>query len=554
MRHFYPITVAAVGQGAIRGSDGKTLTCIGSMPVQVGDTVYTDGNVVYGHSPIKASGAVFKAPDILVSFLAHYVSWRVFEMSDAGGYTKSGNLRKNVNTLRENLYRCRNWLYTYKDRFYYDDSQQTPSGVGDYIDIWCSDNAVYTAEFSGSDAPIFAKMPTWEGNSHSVASIALNIIFLENGNGGFTPSYLDGGEARSNPIINIKRNGAIIKSFNLGDYQFALNLLKEIYLQYDEPQNQNYTRYHWQGYFTDDGSSNSEYVEAQDIYVASMYTQLLSFSFTGNGAWEMILLSMVEGSVSPHTVDEEWNSEEEEYEDVYSVYSISCPVIYLIVKVKSDGTQSILQQRVYINAIEDNAVTNRYWTNAKAYPVENVALVNEPYFTVNFGDCALTTNLRSIGTIVDSHGNTIMGGQDLMTFERLCTTNPDSSKAAVGAIRSHIIYNLSLGTSYIVDGNVSFLGIDSNNTYAPVFKREGGKVIVNYAKNCTSMLERLSFYKFTNSTYLVCIRNNTLWYVNRRAIVMAYYPVNVNLDLARIKRQKDCLDISDLINAVTGNA
>ena len=112
MRHFYPITVAAVGQGAIRGSDGKTLTCIGSMPVQVGDTVYTDGRVVYGHAPIKASGAIFQAPENLIPFFVMFASWELYEWYGVAGYTKSGQLRKNNKTLNNDIIAAQNWLYT----------------------------------------------------------------------------------------------------------------------------------------------------------------------------------------------------------------------------------------------------------------------------------------------------------------------------------------------------------------------------------------------------------------------------------------------------------
>ncbi len=552
MRHFYATQVKAVGQGVIMSSDGKTLTCIGSMPVQVGDAVYTDGRVVYGHAPIKASGAVFNAPENLVPFYVFFASWKNWEMDGVAGYSKNGQLRKKNRTLENDIWYAQNWMYTYKDKFYFCDYSSSQVGVRDYIDVWRTKNAVYTAEFTGTDAPIFGRnYIKGTATHHRLCAQAVNMYFVEdeNNRSEFIQHYLNnGGRVDGNPIVNIKRNGTIVESFALGDYQYALDFLKEIYLNYDA-YGEDYKRYHLEGEIAGTG----EYIEALDIWVTYMVTQMLSFSFTSNdGAWEMVLLSMVEGSCSPHTIDQEYNRDTEQYENVYSVYSFSCPVIYLIVKVRSDGTKTILHQRINVNSIEDNGVTVEEWENAKTYPVDDVALVDEPYFAVNFCDCALTTNLRRIGQIVSGQGNVIARNLDLDTFFRLCTTNPNGKRTA-GALNQYRIYNFLTGNYY--DSNTtSFLGIDSGNAYAPVIRYESASQFVTYGQNNASMIERLSLYKFANDTWLVCLRNITLWYVDNNSVHnIGFYPANLNLEMAKIRRQEDSLDMPDLIAAVSNN-
>lgn len=556
MKHFYPVTVAAIGQGVIRGSDGKALTCIGSMPVQVGDTVYTDGNVVYGHSPIKASGAIFKARDILLPFFVQSASWYFFDMYGEGaGYTRNGKLRIHNHIIEENFVITQNWLYTFKNKFYFGDfSIDTQAGVGDYIDVWRTDNVIYTAEFTGDDAPIFGMNCSWNGKKlHDVYSLAMNMYFTEsdgldeNGNRTFVQHYSNSGKAYGNPVITIKRNGVETKTFSLGDYQFALDLLKYFYLEYDEPPVEDYPRYHRE--LTLDGN---EYIAALDIWVSYVFTQLLSFSFTGNnGEWEMVLLSMVEGSCSPHTIDDQWMASQQN-ENVYSYFGFSCPVVYLVVKVRSDGTTTLLQQRININSLEDNGVPFEYesaWENAVNYPVDDVALVEEPYFTLNYGDCTLTTNLRKIGKIMDSHGNTIIDNVNLVTFERLCTSNPNGK--GIGALNQFVVYMLGANSSYETE-EWSFFGIDSARTYAPVLQNKNNKVTITYGQNAASMFERLSLYKFTNDAWLVCLRNQMLWYVTGGSIeYIGMYPANLNLEMAEIKPQNESLDMPDLIADVT---
>ena len=196
MRHFYPITVVAVGRGAIRGSDGKTLTCIGSMPVQVGDTVYTDGRVVYGHAPIKASGAIINKQDYLVPIYVQSASWWGWDyLGAAAGYTKTGSLRTQNSALDYNLGWTQNWCYTYRNKFYRGDYDAEQEGLHDYIDMVRENNVVYTAEFTGDNAPLFGRncTPIASRNYRELRCTALNFYYLENNSGGFNISFINGG-------------------------------------------------------------------------------------------------------------------------------------------------------------------------------------------------------------------------------------------------------------------------------------------------------------------------------------------------------------------------
>lgn len=56
---FYSTQIKSVGYGGAYDISGKWLTFIGYLPVKVGDTVYTDGNVIFGNVPPKGSAMNF---------------------------------------------------------------------------------------------------------------------------------------------------------------------------------------------------------------------------------------------------------------------------------------------------------------------------------------------------------------------------------------------------------------------------------------------------------------------------------------------------------------
>lgn len=550
MKHFYPITVAAVGRGIIRSSDGKTLTCIGSMPVQVGDTVYTDGRVVYGHSPIKASGAVFNPVESLVPFFVMgYSAYQDVGMLPCwGGFARNGNQRLSNKKLNNVLIRDINWLYADKNKCYGNDYFTTISDHGDYIDVFVDNGVVYTAEFTTSDKSFAGKNASAGTQGKHLRFIALNLYMLENDN--FALHYTtNGGDLDTNAIIAIKRNGVVINSFALGDYIDTLDDLKNLYLSYDES-GDNYKRYTHESYL--EGESG---LWQYDIWCSYIYTQLLSLSFTGGGQWEAVILSICEGAIEPHTVDQEYNRETDEWENVYSNYSISCPVLYKVMKITSSGGKSILQERKFINKLENNGVINEDWVNAAEHYVEEVSYISEPYFTINYGNASITTNLRNIGKLMDKNGRTIASNLPLDSFVALCTTDPESSETG-GAIRKCRIYMLDTGRSYIEEGPIKFLGFNSlNSAYAPRVIMRDNRASVTYGTSSESLIERASFYLFDDKTYLVCLRNNWLLYVrpNGRLEYIGRYPSMLNLEMIRVGRQKELGTMADLIAATNGN-
>lgn len=537
------------------GADGKALACIGSFPVKEGDVVYTDGRVVYGHAPIKAGGVTFKPPDHLVPFFC-MIGYFDPEWWKIGGYTRNGVERTWNQKVSDILAQSVNWTYFYKNKFYGGDNHRTVvSNLNDFIDVWRAGRNVYTAEFTGTDAP-------WNGKSyragseanhtHALTFLARNMYFRETDN--FATRWTDtGGEVDNNSTVVIKRNGTAIRTFSLGDYTPALDMLKEIYSAYDEPAEEDYKRYTFETYLTDEPGRLYSF----DIWCTYLYTQMLSFAFTdNNGGWEMVLLSMCEGTVEPHTVDTEYNRDTDEYEDVYSVFSVSCPVIYYIVKVTSSGSKPILlHQRIVVHALEDNGVTKSAWVNAETRPVEEVNICEEPYFVLNFGDCALTTNLRRIGQVIDKTGAVIARDLDIVGKRYLLTTDPNE-KVSGGAINKFMRYDLDIGREYPLTPPISYFGINSGpSAYAPRLFFNGPQgTYISYRKQSETLIERLSIYQFDNGAYLICLRNQTLWYVESetgKVHWVGYYPSMLNLEMMRIKGGEELEDMPDLIADVT---
>lgn len=59
---FYATKIKSVLNGAAIDVNGKRLSFIGYLPVKAGDTVFTDGRVIFGNAPPKGSSAVFDLP------------------------------------------------------------------------------------------------------------------------------------------------------------------------------------------------------------------------------------------------------------------------------------------------------------------------------------------------------------------------------------------------------------------------------------------------------------------------------------------------------------
>ncbi len=59
---FYQTTVKSVTAGGVIDVQGKSLSLIGNKLVRVGDLIWTDGNVVFGHTPIRGGGILHAEP------------------------------------------------------------------------------------------------------------------------------------------------------------------------------------------------------------------------------------------------------------------------------------------------------------------------------------------------------------------------------------------------------------------------------------------------------------------------------------------------------------
>ena len=59
---FYVTQIKSVGQSGVIDVQGRRLNFIGYLPVKAGDSVYTDGNVIFGNAPPKGAPAIFDAP------------------------------------------------------------------------------------------------------------------------------------------------------------------------------------------------------------------------------------------------------------------------------------------------------------------------------------------------------------------------------------------------------------------------------------------------------------------------------------------------------------
>lgn len=59
---FYATQIKSIDTGGVIDTQGKRLTFIGYLPVKVGDTVYTDGSVIFGNAPPKGSPTVPDQP------------------------------------------------------------------------------------------------------------------------------------------------------------------------------------------------------------------------------------------------------------------------------------------------------------------------------------------------------------------------------------------------------------------------------------------------------------------------------------------------------------
>lgn len=122
---FYQTTVKSVTAGGVIDVQGKSLSLIGNKFVRAGDLIWTDGNVVFGHTPIRGGGILPDEPSGIP----------VLGARDLRGYFTSNGKFKRYNIAGDD------WIVNDKKIYAHDTDN------ADIIDAEISaDGALYTVE------------------------------------------------------------------------------------------------------------------------------------------------------------------------------------------------------------------------------------------------------------------------------------------------------------------------------------------------------------------------------------------------------------------------
>ncbi len=98
---FYQTTVKSVTAGGVVDVQGKSLSLIGNKFVRAGDLIWTDGNVVFGHTPVRGGGIMFNEPSGIP----------VLSADDLRGYINNRGMFKKFNVAQDD------WLANSKNFF-----------------------------------------------------------------------------------------------------------------------------------------------------------------------------------------------------------------------------------------------------------------------------------------------------------------------------------------------------------------------------------------------------------------------------------------------------
>ena len=525
------VTVQSVGIGGVVDENGRSLKVIGNMPIQPGDTVWTDGRIVYGHRPVR--------PNVKPPTQKSGIPFFCIGKSRQGGYiTADGNV-KIIDTVSTFNY-LHTWLYTDPDKIYYEYFYKQGVGTDFYLDMLCTDDVVLTAEVTNLDEPYNgypnADMSGMMGQKYNdVAFLAINMIYLQNEKS-FSLSKFGSSKVYSNPRITIKKNGNVIGSFLLTDYLFAVEKIQEIYLGYDSYEEEAEKRYTWTGGVEGDPL----FGVACDVFVGSTVVQVLNFHFTDTaGAWEMIILSLADGSCAPHTIDQEYDEEKEDFVTVYSHFSFLVPLVYQVWRVNSKGKKVLLQQWISIKPIPNNGVNNKYWAHAKAFPVARVNESVLPPFDVNYGDYVVNTNLQIINHIADKKGNTIARILPLESFTELYISNPDGDLPAgksMGSTNQFLTINFRTGAQTISSAWTHTFGYCPENSGCGAIQVVGEEHI-NLGPGHPSYFGRLCVYPLDDKKSIVSLYLQDLWIIEKGQVIKTL-PYSLNQNLCYMPRLK----------------
>lgn len=536
------VVVRSVGVGGVVDENGRSLKVIGNMPIQPGDIVWTDGRIVYGHRPAR--------PNVKPQTQKSGIPFFCIGKNRQGGYiTANGNIRT-IDTASTFTY-LHTWLYTDPDKIYYEYFYKQGIGTDFYLDMLCTDDVVLTAEVTNLDEPYnglpYTSMKGRGQQYRDPVFLTINTLYLQSEKN-FSFSQYANSKIYSNPRITIKKNGQAVGSILLTSYLFAVEKIQEIYLSYDSYEEEVEKRYRWKG--TLGGIKNT----SCDVFVGLSLVQVLNFHFTNtSGAWEMVILSMADGSCAPHTIDQEYDEEKEDYVTVYSWFAFIVPLVYQVWRVDSSGKKVLLQQWISIKPIPGNGVNNKYWTHAKAFPVARVNESVLPPFDVNYGDYVLNTDLRTINHIADKKGNTIARNLPLESFTELYITNPDGdlpADASMGAVNQYLTINLRTGAQTLSDAWTHTFGYCPENTGEGAVQVVGEEHI-NIGAGHPSYFGRLSVYPLDDKKSIISLYLQDLWIVEKGQVIKTL-PYSLNQNLCYMPRLKGLKNKT--ISAVPGMA
>ena len=135
---FYQTQIKSIGAGSIKNEQGKTLYFAGYLPCKVGDYVWTDGNFVFGHMPIRGTPLILHKTTGGIPVLGDLDSLR-------GYFNKSGDF-KSYNIAVDN------WIVNDDEKFYHGSEDLLDAEVaddGDLLTAELSSPEVFSAAFKG---------------------------------------------------------------------------------------------------------------------------------------------------------------------------------------------------------------------------------------------------------------------------------------------------------------------------------------------------------------------------------------------------------------------
>lgn len=566
------VVVRSVCVGGIVDDNGRFLKAIGNMPLQEGDTVWTDGRIVYGHRPVRPQvNLPTDLPGIPYSC----------EGQHSGAISKSGHQISKVNDSEPLKSSAHNWMYTDGKEVYTNlewsgtiDAQDS----GFYYDMLVTKDAVWTAAPTLKQFPFLGKAPDGDREVVPAASLeARNFKYYESDSA--AEWFNLHGEVRCHTGIQIRRNGAIVSELSLEPYQIALDRIKALYDQYDTKEGEVKARYYYGGTFSFSGEG-SEYVSNIGIFIAHITSEVVNFHFTDEGgAWEMILATSLQGSCAPHTIDRERVKgvpddapEEQKWQKVHSWFCFLVPCIYYLIKVTSDGQQKILQFWISVKPFPNNLVPYytdfddkpgrpAWWDNARSMQVRPVNSRALNMFQLNYPDGIIETDFRTL-RVYDKNGNIILNpGMHLLTFDFWFIPDPNfpvTGETRFGAT-NQMMYTVfetgETGTADVYDvAWVPFQSGSGNQRRGLCVNYITGHAVLRYGGGYASVLGHLSIRHLDNVTTLVAIGTQYLFVIDKNGKWTAYAPYCHNMGvqtLKRLRRMRKPKDIKALIASKT---